>query len=62
MAASALRRGLLSTVSKYNRKHTHRILSVADISNGFDAYRQRLQCRACGLSGGAQQRRFMSSR
>ncbi|AWO98509.1 Hypothetical protein SMAX5B_008425 [Scophthalmus maximus] len=60
MAASAFRRGLWSTVSRYNRKHTHRILSVADGSGGLEAYRQRLQCRACGLP--APQRRFISSR
>eukprot|EP00064_Thunnus_orientalis_P004967 superscaffoldBa00000473_g4980 len=52
MAACALRRGLLSTVSKYNRKHAHRILSVADSSGGLEVYRPRLQCRACGLPGG----------
>ncbi|TDH15267.1 hypothetical protein EPR50_G00029220 [Perca flavescens] len=63
MAACALRRGLLSTVSKYNKKHTLRILSsVADSSSGFEVFRPRVQCRACGLPGGVQQRRFMSSR
>ncbi|XP_039682338.1 polymerase delta-interacting protein 2 isoform X2 [Perca fluviatilis] len=64
MAACALRRGLLSTVSKYNKKHTLRILSsVADSSSsGFEVFRPRIQCRACGLPGGVQQRRFMSSR
>lgn len=62
MAASALRRGLLSSVSKYNKKHVHRILSVVDTSCGFEAYRPRLLCRACGLPDGVQQRRFMSSR
>uniref|UniRef100_A0A3Q3NA16 Polymerase (DNA-directed), delta interacting protein 2 n=1 Tax=Labrus bergylta TaxID=56723 RepID=A0A3Q3NA16_9LABR len=62
MAACALRRGLLSTVSKYNKKHAHRILSAVDSSSGFEVYRPRVQCRACGLSGGVQQRRFMSSR
>ncbi|CAI5694689.1 unnamed protein product [Oreochromis niloticus] len=62
MAASALRRGLLSSVSKYNKKHAHRILSVADTSCGFEAYRPRLLCRACGLPDAVQQRRFMSSR
>ncbi|KAG7218409.1 hypothetical protein INR49_020408 [Caranx melampygus] len=62
MAASALRRGLLSTVSKYNKKHTHRILCVADTSGGFEAFRPRIQCRACGLPSGVQPRRFMSSR
>ncbi len=62
MAACALRRGLLSTVSKYSNKHTQRILSVLDSSGGFELNRPRLQCRACGLPGGVQPRRFMSSR
>ncbi|XP_047450320.1 polymerase delta-interacting protein 2 isoform X2 [Mugil cephalus] len=66
MAACALRRGLLSSVSKYNKKHTHRLLSVADTSSSssssFEAYRPRPPCRACGVTGGFQQRRFMSSR
>ncbi|XP_061923902.1 polymerase delta-interacting protein 2 isoform X2 [Entelurus aequoreus] len=60
MAACALRRGLLSTLSKYNKKHAHRILSVAD--SRFEAYRPQLECRACGIYGVAQQRRLMSSR
>ncbi|XP_043976289.1 polymerase delta-interacting protein 2 [Gambusia affinis] len=62
MAACALRRGLLSGVSKYSRKHSHRILSVTDSNISFDVYKPRLQCRACGLLGGVQQKRFMSSR
>ncbi|XP_032362921.1 polymerase delta-interacting protein 2 isoform X2 [Etheostoma spectabile] len=65
MAASALRRGLLSTVSKYNKKHTLRVLCVIDSSSsssGFEVSRPRVECRACGLPGGVQQRRYMSSR
>ncbi|CAG6007735.1 unnamed protein product [Menidia menidia] len=62
MAACALRRGLLSSVSKYNRKHTQRVLSVADASCGFEAFKPRLQCRSCGLLGSVPPRRFMSSR
>uniref|UniRef100_A0A3Q2TWQ1 Polymerase (DNA-directed), delta interacting protein 2 n=1 Tax=Fundulus heteroclitus TaxID=8078 RepID=A0A3Q2TWQ1_FUNHE len=62
MAACALRRGFLSGVSQYSRKHSHRIASVTDIKGGFEAYKPRLQCRACGLLGGVQQKRFMSSR
>ncbi|CAN9511133.1 unnamed protein product [Ophioblennius macclurei] len=62
MAACALRRGLLSSVSKYSHKHPHRILSVADNGGGFEAFRPRPQCRSCGLPSFVQQRRFMSSR
>nr|XP_020442570.1 polymerase delta-interacting protein 2 isoform X1 [Monopterus albus] len=62
MAVCALRRGLLSTVSKYNKKHTQRILSAIDTTSRFEVYRLRLLCRACGLSAGGQQRRLMSSR
>ena len=62
MAACALRRGLLSTVSKYNKKHAHRLLSVVDSNCVFEVNRLPLQCRACGLAGGVQTRRFMSSR
>ncbi|XP_003968776.1 polymerase delta-interacting protein 2 isoform X1 [Takifugu rubripes] len=62
MAACALRRGLLSAVSKYNKRHTHRVLSIVDSHSVFEATRPLLQCQACGLSGGAQLRRFMSSR
>ncbi|MED6235100.1 polymerase delta-interacting protein 2 isoform X1 [Girardinichthys multiradiatus] len=62
MAACALRRGLLSGVSKFSRKHSHRILSVPDINSGNEVFKPRLQCRACGLLGGVQQKMFMSSR
>ncbi|MEQ2161207.1 hypothetical protein GOODEAATRI_007435, partial [Goodea atripinnis] len=62
MAACALRRGLLSGVSKFSRKHFHRILSVPDINSGKEVFKPRLQCRACGLLGGVQQKMFMSSR
>lgn len=62
MAACALRRGLLSIVSKYNKTHSHRVLSIVDSSTVFEVNRPLLQCQACGLSGGVQLRRFMSSR
>lgn len=62
MAACALRRGLLSIVSKYNKRHTPRVLSIVDSNGVFDTNRPSLQCHACGLSGGVQMRRFMSSR
>lgn len=62
MAACALRRGLLSIVSKYNKRQIHRVLSIADSNSVFEVNRPSLQCQACGLSGGVQLRRFMSSR
>lgn len=62
MAACALSRGLLSIVSKYNRRQIHRVLSIADSNSVFEVNRPPLQCQACGLSGGVQLRRFMSSR
>lgn len=62
MAACALRRGFLTTVSKYNRKHTNRLLRTIESRSGFDLSRARLQCLACGLSNNLQQTRFMSSR
>lgn len=62
MAACALRRGLWSTVSNYNRKHTHRILSLVDSASVFEVNRPALSCRACKVTGGVQPRRFMSSR
>uniref|UniRef100_A0A8C7SJV9 Polymerase (DNA-directed), delta interacting protein 2 n=1 Tax=Oncorhynchus mykiss TaxID=8022 RepID=A0A8C7SJV9_ONCMY len=61
MAACAIRRGFLTTVSKYNKKHTHRILSIIEGSSGLEAKRPRLPCLACGLPN-IQQTRFMSSR
>ncbi|XP_062392301.1 polymerase delta-interacting protein 2-like isoform X1 [Sardina pilchardus] len=57
MAACVLRRGLLSTFSKLNRKHTSRILCV-DFS---DLQRRRLLCSTCNVFD-IQQKRFMSSR
>ncbi|CAL8360309.1 unnamed protein product [Merluccius merluccius] len=62
MAACALRRGLLAAVTNFNKKHTHRLLGVVDSSCGFEVYRPRLQCLACGLPNNIQQKRFMSSR
>ncbi|CAB1347663.1 unnamed protein product [Coregonus sp. 'balchen'] len=61
MAACAIRRGFLTAVSKYNKKHTHRILSVIEGSSGLEVKRPRLPCLACGLPN-IQQTRFMSSR
>lgn len=62
MAACAIRRGLLSTASKYNQhKCTHRILSALDFSSGLDPKKTQPLCSACGLSS-FQQKRFMSSR
>ncbi|XP_073673939.1 polymerase delta-interacting protein 2 isoform X1 [Garra rufa] len=62
MAACAIRRGLLSTASKYNQhKCTHRILSAIDFSSALDPKRAQPLCSACGLSS-FQQTRFMSSR
>ncbi|XP_070294105.1 polymerase delta-interacting protein 2 isoform X1 [Salvelinus sp. IW2-2015] len=62
MAACAIRRGFLTTLSKYNRKHTHRILSIIEGSSGLEVKkRPRLPCLACGLPN-IQQTRFMSSR
>ncbi|XP_056119428.1 polymerase delta-interacting protein 2 isoform X2 [Rhinichthys klamathensis goyatoka] len=62
MAACAIRRGLLSTASKYNQhKCTHRILSALDFSSGLDPKKPQPLCSACGLSS-FQQKRFMSSR
>ncbi|XP_043076945.1 polymerase delta-interacting protein 2 isoform X1 [Puntigrus tetrazona] len=62
MAACAIRRGLLSTASKYNQhKCTHRILSAIDFSGGLDPRRTQPLCSACRLSS-FQQTRFMSSR
>ncbi|XP_026082194.1 polymerase delta-interacting protein 2-like isoform X1 [Carassius auratus] len=62
MAACAIRRGLLSIVSKYNQhKCTHRILSAIDFSSRFDVRRVQPLCSSCGLSS-FQQTRFMSSR
>ncbi|XP_016311135.1 polymerase delta-interacting protein 2-like [Sinocyclocheilus anshuiensis] len=62
MAACAIRRGLLSTASKYNQhKCTHRILSAIDFSSGLDPKRAQPLCSACRLSS-FQQTRFMASR
>ncbi|XP_041918861.1 polymerase delta-interacting protein 2 isoform X2 [Alosa sapidissima] len=61
MAACAIRRGLLSTVSKCNRKRALRILSVIEYNTGLELNRLRLQCSSCGLFN-FQQTRFMSSR
>ncbi|XP_026138036.1 polymerase delta-interacting protein 2-like isoform X2 [Carassius auratus] len=62
MAACAIRRGLLSSASKYNQhKCTHRILSVIDFSSGLDPKRAQPLCSACRLYS-FQQTRFMSSR
>ncbi|KTG03308.1 hypothetical protein cypCar_00016521 [Cyprinus carpio] len=62
MAACAIRRGLLSTASKYNQhKCTHRILSAIDFSSGLDPKRAQPLCSACRFSS-FQQTRFMSSR
>ncbi|XP_052432501.1 polymerase delta-interacting protein 2 isoform X2 [Carassius gibelio] len=62
MAACAIRRGLLSSASKYNQhKCTHRILSVIDFSTGLDPKRAQPLCSACRLYS-FQQTRFMSSR
>ncbi|XP_014017662.1 polymerase delta-interacting protein 2 isoform X1 [Salmo salar] len=61
MAACAIRRGFLTVVSKYNKKHTHRILGVIEGSSGLEVKRPRLPCLACGLPN-IQQTRFMSSR
>ncbi|XP_059370344.1 polymerase delta-interacting protein 2-like isoform X2 [Carassius carassius] len=62
MAACAIRRGLLSSASKYNQhKCTHRILSVIDFSSGLDPRRAQPLCSACRLYS-FQQTRFMSSR
>ena len=62
MAACALRRGLLTTVTSFNKRQAHRILSIVDNSCGFEVTRPRLQCLACGLPNKTQQKRFMSSR
>uniref|UniRef100_A0A3P9GXJ6 Polymerase delta-interacting protein 2 n=1 Tax=Oryzias latipes TaxID=8090 RepID=A0A3P9GXJ6_ORYLA len=62
MAACALRRAVLSTISTYSRKHTHRILSFAEASSRFDVYKPQQTCHVCGLFASGQQRRFMSSR
>ncbi|XP_042627139.1 polymerase delta-interacting protein 2 isoform X1 [Cyprinus carpio] len=62
MAACAIRRGLLSTASKYNQhKCIHRILSAIDFSSGFDPKRAQPLCSSCGLTS-FQQTRFLSSR
>uniref|UniRef100_A0A8C1UF91 Polymerase (DNA-directed), delta interacting protein 2 n=1 Tax=Cyprinus carpio TaxID=7962 RepID=A0A8C1UF91_CYPCA len=62
MAACVIRRGLLSTASKYNQhKCIHRILSAIDFSSGFDPKRAQPLCSSCGLTS-FQQTRFLSSR
>uniref|UniRef100_A0AAR2LJI3 ApaG domain-containing protein n=1 Tax=Pygocentrus nattereri TaxID=42514 RepID=A0AAR2LJI3_PYGNA len=60
MAACVIRRGLLSAVSKYNKNHTLRALSV-DLNSRHEVSRRCLQCSSCGLLN-VQQKRFMSSR
>ncbi|XP_041733443.1 polymerase delta-interacting protein 2 isoform X4 [Coregonus clupeaformis] len=61
MAACAIRRGFLTTVSKYKKKHTHRILSIIEGSSGLQVKRPWLPCLACRLPN-IQQTRFISSR
>ncbi|XP_012690332.1 polymerase delta-interacting protein 2-like isoform X1 [Clupea harengus] len=60
MAACVLRRGLLSTFSKINKKHSYRVLYV-DFNSKHDLQRRRLLCSTCNVFD-IQQKRFMSSR
>ncbi|XP_076831873.1 polymerase delta-interacting protein 2 isoform X2 [Brachyhypopomus gauderio] len=61
MAARAIRRGLLLTVSKCNKKCPHRVLRGPDYKCGPDWTRARPSCLVCVLSS-FRQTRFMSSR
>ncbi|XP_067113095.1 polymerase delta-interacting protein 2-like isoform X2 [Osmerus mordax] len=58
MAACVIRRTLLSSVSKYSRKHTIRVLNV-DLTSRHTG--PSISCSTCGLFS-VQQKRFMSSR
>ncbi|XP_006640852.1 polymerase delta-interacting protein 2 isoform X2 [Lepisosteus oculatus] len=60
MAACVLRRGLLSSVAKYNKKHTIRVLSF-EYSSKHEVNKFRLPCSTCSLFS-TQQARFLSSR